>query len=75
MLEQFVIVVILLIIVGKLSWNHGRKKGRGEANEISRIEGYHQGKKKVEDEIRELCELPNKDIVKRVKSFCKNNPK
>ena len=71
MVDQFVIVLIVLIIVGKLSWNRGRKRGKEECTVEEYNKGFKAGKESVEKDIRELEKLPDKEILQRIHNFGK----
>jgi len=75
MLDSVIIVIMAMIVIGKLSWNHGRKKGIEEGNIGIKNEGYREGKEEIRDEIRELAKESDEEILKRIKNFIKNNPK
>ena len=71
MFDTAVILLIVLFLVGRIFWSRGRKKGREEGNIESHNEGYQAGKETIEDEVRDLAKLPDKEILKRIKNFAK----
>ena len=74
-MDTLVIVILIVFIVGKLTWNRAYKKGKEECEGISYNDGYKNGVKCVEDEIRELIKLPDEDIIERIKKFAKKEVK
>ena len=74
-MNSALIITIILLIVGKLSWNHGYKKGKKECEGISYIDGYRNGISCIENEILDLAEQPDDEILKRIKNFYKKESK
>jgi len=64
-------IILALILVGMFYHNQGFKKGLKECERNFLNEGYKNGIKQIEDEIKELATLPDEEILKRIKNFCK----
>ena len=68
-MDSIIILLIILLIACKLTYNYAYKKGLMECNNDSYNEGYKNGIKQVENEIKKCCKLPDKEILKRVKNI------
>ena len=71
MFDSGIIVIIVIIIVCKFTWNIAYKKALKKCDEKKFYEGYKKGRCCVEDEIRELIKLSDEEILKRIKDFAK----
>ena len=71
MFDPGIIVIILIIIAYKLTWNIAYKKALNKCNDEKFREGYKKGKCCIEGEIKELIKLSDEEILKRVKNFAK----
>ena len=69
MSESIIILLVIFFISCKLIYNAAYKKGLRECSNKEYNEGYKNGVACVEDEIRECCKLPDKEILKRVKNI------
>jgi len=74
-MDSIVIVLLIAFIVGKLTWNRGYKKGKKECEGISYNDGYKNGMCCIEDEIKDMAKLPDKEILKRIKYFAEKEAK
>jgi len=75
MFDPGIIVIILIIIACKLTWNIAYKKALDKCDDEKFREGYKKGKCCIEDEIKELAKLSNQEILKRVKDFARKEAK
>lgn len=63
---EYLFVALLFYVIGEY---FGKKKGKKHQYEYRYVEGFRKGIKKVENEIDELSKLPDKEILKRIKTF------
>ena len=69
MMNSINILLIIFFISCVIIYNTAYKKGRKKGSEENYQRGYKNGIIHVEDEIRECCKLPDKEILKRVKNI------
>jgi len=68
LLEMIVIFVLLY-----MTYKYGHKKGIETAGHENFEEGYKEGVKCVEDEIKELAKLSDEEILERIKKNADKN--
>jgi len=69
MVNSIIIVLIILFISCKLTYNYAYKRGLKECDNKSYNEGYKNGIIDIEKEIKECCKLSDEEILKRVKKI------
>jgi len=68
---EFLLIVLLIAVVYRLTYNYAFKKGKKNVNMQIFNEGHKKGIDCVEEKIKKLSELPNEEIIKRIKNFAK----
>lgn len=72
MIENILILFVVVCLVWHVARNRGYKAGEKFANEYRYTEGYKTGVFDTEEEFKDMCRLPDDELMERINKIRKN---